>query len=126
MNAQARAAEKSFWTAPSVRQGAAGLKEGSPYRFIAESGLEATSKHVGLQGSVDVNTWITMSIQRAIDNVQARTQDGLAFLATVGSTAPFSSSVLFVMLAMRRKLVANAHSAPMKNPHAPEMIRAVF
>jgi len=89
MGAQARAAEKSFWTAPSVRQGAAGLKEGSPYRFIAESGLEATSKHVGLQGSVDVNTWITMSIQRAIDNVQARTQDGLAFLATVGSTAPF-------------------------------------
>jgi biopolymer transport protein ExbB len=89
MGAQARAAEKSFWTAPSVRQGAAGLKEGSPYRYIAESGLEATSKHVGLQGSVDANTWITMSIQRAIDNVQSRTQDGLAFLATVGSTAPF-------------------------------------
>jgi len=89
MGVQARAAEKSFWNAPSVRQGAAGLKEDSPYRFIAESGLEATSKHSGLQGSVDVNTWITMSIQRAIDNVQARTQDGLAFLATVGSTAPF-------------------------------------
>src|SRR5947209_13825548 len=30
-----------------------------------------------------------MSIQRSIDNVQSRTQDGLAFLATVGSTAPF-------------------------------------
>jgi biopolymer transport protein ExbB len=89
MGAQARAAEKSFWTAPSVRQGAAGLKEGSPYRSIAESGLEATTKHVGLQESVDVNTWVTMSIQRAIDNVQSRTQDGLAFLATVGSTAPF-------------------------------------
>ena len=89
MGAQARAAEKSFWNAPSVRQGVAGLKEGSPYRFIAESGLEATSKHVGLQGSVDANTWITMSIQRAIDNVSSRTQDGLAFLATVGSTAPF-------------------------------------
>jgi biopolymer transport protein ExbB len=89
MGAQARAAEKSFWSAPSVRQGAAGLKEGSPYRYIAESGLEATSKHVGLQESVDVNTWVTMSIQRAIDNVQSRTQDGLAFLATVGSTAPF-------------------------------------
>ena len=65
------------------------LKEGSPYRFIAESGLEATSKHVGLLGNVDLNEWITMSIQRAIDNVQSRTQDGLAFLATVGSTAPF-------------------------------------
>jgi len=89
MGAQARAADKSFWNAPSVRQGAEKLKEGSPYRFIAESGLEATSKHTGLLGNVDLNTWISMSIQRAIDNVQSRTQDGLAFLATVGSTAPF-------------------------------------
>ena len=89
MGTQARAADKSFWKAPSVRQGADGLKKGSPYRFIAESGLEATSKHIGLLGHVDLNDWITMSIQRAIDNVQSRTQDGLAFLATVGSTAPF-------------------------------------
>jgi biopolymer transport protein ExbB len=89
MGAQARAADKSFWNAPTVRQGAEKLKEGSPYRFIAESGLEATTKHTGLLGNVDLNTWISMSIQRAIDNVQSRTQDGLAFLATVGSTAPF-------------------------------------
>ena len=89
MNAQARAAAKSFWTAPSVKQGVEGLKEGSPYRFIAESGLEATGKHVGLLGNVALNEWIAIAIQRAIDNVQARTQDGLAFLATVGSTAPF-------------------------------------
>jgi biopolymer transport protein ExbB len=89
MGAQARAADKSFWNAPSVRQGAEKLTDGSPYRFIAESGLEATNKHTGLLGNVDLNTWISMSIQRAIDNVQSRTQDGLAFLATVGSTAPF-------------------------------------
>jgi biopolymer transport protein ExbB len=89
MNRQAKAAQRKFWTAPSVKQGAEQLKKNSPYRFIAESGLEATSKHEGLLGSVDLNTWITMSIQRAIDNVQSRTQDGLAFLATVGSTAPF-------------------------------------
>ncbi len=89
MGAQARAADKTFWNAPSVRQGAEKLKDGSPYRFIAESGLEATNKHTGLLGNVDLNTWISMSIQRAIDNVQSRTQDGLAFLATVGSTAPF-------------------------------------
>jgi biopolymer transport protein ExbB len=89
MGRQARAAEKRFWSAPSVRQGAESLGKGSPYRFIAESGLEATKKHTGLLGNVDLNTWITMSIQRAIDNVQSRTQDGLAFLATVGSTAPF-------------------------------------
>ena len=89
MGRQARQAEKKFWTAPTVRQGTDALKSGSPYRFIAESGLEASTKHSGLHGQVDANTWITMSIQRAIDNVQSRTQDGLAFLATVGSTAPF-------------------------------------
>jgi biopolymer transport protein ExbB len=89
MGAQARQAEKSFWRAPSVRKGAEELKAGSPFRFIAESGLEATSTHTGLIGAVDLNTWISMSIQRAIENVQSRMQDGLAFLATVGSTAPF-------------------------------------
>ena len=89
MNRQAKAASRKFWSAPTVKQGAEQLKKGSPYRFIAESGLEATTKHEGLLGNVDLNTWITMSIQRAIDNVQSRTQDGLAFLATVGSTAPF-------------------------------------
>ena len=89
MNRQARAADRSFWKAASVQKGAVELREGSPYRFIAESGLEATTRHEGLLGNVDMNTWVSMSIQRAIDNIQSRTQDGLAFLATVGSTAPF-------------------------------------
>ena len=89
MGRQARAAEKSFWNAPSPRQGAETLKKDSAYRFIAETGLEASGKHGGMLGNVDLNNWITMSIQRAIENVQSRTQDGLAFLATVGSTAPF-------------------------------------
>jgi len=89
MRRQARAANKSFWNAKSVEEGAAGLKASSPFRFIAESGLEASNKHVGLLGNVSMNDWITMSIQRAIENVQSRLQDGLAFLATVGSTAPF-------------------------------------
>jgi biopolymer transport protein ExbB len=89
MGRQASAADKKFWGAPSVRQGTDSLKPNSPYRFIAETGLDASTKHTGLLGNVDLNTWITMSIQRAIENVQSRTQDGLAFLATVGSTAPF-------------------------------------
>ena len=89
LGAQGREANKSFWNAPSVREGTDALKDGSPFRYIAESGLEATSRHTGLLGNVDLNTWISMSIQRAIDNVQSRLQDGLAFLGTVGSTAPF-------------------------------------
>ncbi len=89
MRSQAKQAQRTFWKAATVQKGAEGLKKSSPFRFIAESGLEATQKHDGLLGNVDLNDWITMSIQRAIDNVQSRTQDGLAFLATVGSTAPF-------------------------------------
>ena len=89
MGRQARAAQKKFWSAPSVRQGAEILGKGSPYRYIAETGLEATTTHIGLLGNVDMHEWISMSIQRAIDNVHSRAQDGLAFLATVGSTAPF-------------------------------------
>ena len=38
---------------------------------------------------IDLNTWVGMSIQRAIETVGNRLQNGLAFLATVGSTAPF-------------------------------------
>ena len=80
---------ESFWAAGSLQQGIDGLKEGSAFRFIGESGIKATSHHSGLMGDVDLNEWVTMSIQRASENVQNRTQDGLAFLATVGSTAPF-------------------------------------
>jgi len=89
MGGQGRAANASFWKADTVRQGADSLAAGSPYRFIADSALEATRKHTGLIGQVDLNTWITQSIERAVGTVHSRTQEGLAVLATVGSTAPF-------------------------------------
>ena len=89
LNKQAKSAQENFWSAGSVRQGADALDEGSAFRFIAEKGLEGASKHTGMLGAIDFNDWVTMSIQRAIGNVQSRLQDGLAFLATVGSTAPF-------------------------------------
>jgi biopolymer transport protein ExbB len=80
----------TFWTAGSVQEGASALKEGSAFRFIAEGGIQATEHHEGkLLEQIDLNTWVSMSIQRASENVQSRLQDGLAFLATVGSTAPF-------------------------------------
>ena len=89
MGGQGRHADQSFWAADTVRQGADTLQQGSPYRFIAESALEATHKHHGLIGQVDLNTWVTQSIERAVATVHSRTQEGLAVLATVGSTAPF-------------------------------------
>jgi biopolymer transport protein ExbB len=86
---QAKKTTGSFWNAGSVEQGAANLEATSPYRFIAEAGIEATKKHDGLLQHVGFNEWVTLSIQRAIERVQSRLQGGLAFLATVGSTAPF-------------------------------------
>ena len=87
--AYAKKAQSTFWTAGDVTQATQGLEAESPFRFIAEKGLEGASRHEGLLGNVDLHTWVTMSIQRAIHNVQSRMQDGLALLATVGSTAPF-------------------------------------
>lgn len=87
---EAREMRASFWKAGSIDQGIKGLKDGGAFRFIAESGVDATTHHEGrLTDNIDLNTWVTMSVQRAVDNVQSRLQDGLAFLATVGSTAPF-------------------------------------
>jgi biopolymer transport protein ExbB len=89
MGGQGKQANQSFWAADTVRQGTDTLQNGSPYRFIAESALEATRKHDGLIGQVDLNTWVTHCIERAVATVHSRTQEGLAVLATVGSTAPF-------------------------------------
>jgi biopolymer transport protein ExbB len=87
---QAKETAAKFWKAPSIAAGSATLVEGSPFRFIAESGTKATAHHDGaLLEQIDLSTWVTMSIQRASDKVQSRLQDGLSFLATVGSTAPF-------------------------------------
>ncbi|MFM7533054.1 MAG: MotA/TolQ/ExbB proton channel family protein [Rubrivivax sp.] len=81
---------ESFWKAASVEAGAEGLKEGSAMRFIAEQGIRAATHHEGTMVEViDKHTWIGMSVDRAVGSVQSRLQNGLAFLATVGSTAPF-------------------------------------
>ena len=90
LNKQAREARDKFWKAASLQAGAAGLGQGSAFRYIAETGLNASEHHDGaLLEQIDLNTWVTMSIQRAVEKIQSRLQDGLAFLATVGSTAPF-------------------------------------
>jgi biopolymer transport protein ExbB len=87
---QAGEVKSKFWKANSIAAGTASLTESSPFRFIAETGSKSTQHHDGaLLEQIDLNTWVTMAIQRAVDRVQSRLADGLAFLATVGSTAPF-------------------------------------
>ncbi len=90
LGTQSKDAKKAFWAAPSVEAGIDTLSPTSAYRFIAQSGSKSTVHHDGaLLERIDLNTWITMSIQRAVDKVKSRLNNGLAFLATVGSTAPF-------------------------------------
>lgn len=89
MSRQAKAVIKDFWPAGTVQQGAAALDKNSPFRFIADAATHAVKKHDGLMGHVDLNDWISMGIQRAVERVQSNTQGGLAFLATVGSISPF-------------------------------------
>lgn len=90
LNRQANEARRTFWKAQSVQAGITDLKEGSPFRYIAETGSKASEHHEGsLLEKIDLNEWVSMSIQRAVDKIHSRLQDGLAFLATVGSTAPF-------------------------------------
>ena len=84
------AASKTFWGAGSIKAGIGTLQEGSAFRYVAESGVKASEHHEGtLVEQIDLHTWVSMSVQRALDSVSSRLQDGMALLATVGSTAPF-------------------------------------
>ncbi|MCO8073987.1 MotA/TolQ/ExbB proton channel family protein [Acinetobacter lwoffii] len=87
---QAKEAEHQFWESSSLDNATENLDEASVYRFIAEKGIKSTKNHGGtLLERIDFNTWVTISISRAIDKIQNHLSGGLAFLATVGSTAPF-------------------------------------
>ena len=86
----AKEADDKFWHAHSVKEGVAMLKEDSAFRFVAEKSSLAAAHHATMQSKqLDLNTWVGMALQRAIDVIGNRLQSGLAFLATVGSTAPF-------------------------------------
>ncbi len=90
MMKSATSSAETFWKASSVKAGVGALEEGSAFRYIAEQGIKASDHHEGtMVEAIDKHTWISMSVDRAVGSVQSRLQDGLAFLATVGSTAPF-------------------------------------
>ena len=87
---EARSARTGFFKAANLPEAVKTLRDGSAFRFIAETGITAGEHHEGaLTENIDRSTWVTSSVQRSIDDVQSRLQDGLAVLATVGSTAPF-------------------------------------
>jgi biopolymer transport protein ExbB len=90
MMKSARESGEKFWQSTNVKTGLAELKQGTAFHYIAESGIKASDHHEGtMVEDIDKHTWIGMSVERAVGNVQSRLSDGMAVLATVGSTAPF-------------------------------------
>jgi biopolymer transport protein ExbB len=85
----AKDAELAFSKADNLQQGADAMAADSPYRFMVEASLDAVQQHASVAGQVDLNTWAAQSIERSVATVQSNSQQGLAVLATVGSTAPF-------------------------------------
>jgi biopolymer transport protein ExbB len=81
---------KKFWTSGSITEGAGKLDKNSAFRQVVDDGLRAAAHHDGkLTDKIDQHEWITMSLDRSVTAINSTLQSGLAFLATVGSTAPF-------------------------------------
>ena len=87
---QAKTVKQKFWSAGSLKEGMNKLEKNSAYRSMVEDGLRASEHHDGkMTDAIDLNEWVTMSLQRSYDAISSEMQQGLAFLASVGSTAPF-------------------------------------
>jgi biopolymer transport protein ExbB len=89
VGAHAKAAAGDFWDAGTVQAGAQKLAARSPFRDIAEAGVEAARRHGGLQARVEFGDWVELVLHRAVERIQRRLAAGLSLLATVGSTSPF-------------------------------------
>jgi biopolymer transport protein ExbB len=87
MLSQAKIVEKKFWASANLNEGIDTLPKNSVFRSVAESGVSASSGQG--TGLVNLNDWIGMSLTRQVEDTNARLQGGIAFLASVGSTAPF-------------------------------------
>jgi biopolymer transport protein ExbB len=83
---QAKILEKKFWASATLSEGVDKLPKNSVFRAVAEAGLKASQGGTSLVG---LNDWIGMSLTRQLEDANSRIQGGIAFLASVGSTAPF-------------------------------------
>ena len=82
--------QKGFWTSGNLRDGIAKLAKDNVFKMVAEDGVRAAQHHEGrLTDQIPLHEWITVSLYRSVDSINSRLQNGLAVLATVGSTAPF-------------------------------------
>jgi len=86
---QTKKVRASFWSSPSLKEAAAKLDKDSAYRQIVDDGLIALDQHAKLTDPVEAHDWLHGSLNRSQAAINSKLGEGLAFLATVGSTAPF-------------------------------------
>ena len=86
---QGRRVRATFWNSNSLREGAAKLEKNSAYKQLVDDGLAAQEQHARLTDPVEAHDWLHGSLQRSEDTINSALAGGLAFLATVGATAPF-------------------------------------
>jgi biopolymer transport protein ExbB len=86
---QGRRVRATFWNSNSLREGAAKLEKNSAYKQLVDDGLAAQEQHAKLTDPVEAHDWLHGSLQRSEDTINSALGGGLAFLATVGATAPF-------------------------------------
>ena len=79
----------SFWSSNSLREGSAKLESNSAYKQIVDDGLAAQEQHSKLTDPVEAHDWLHGSLGRSEAAINSKLGGGLAFLATVGATAPF-------------------------------------
>ena len=86
---QGKKVRASFWNSPNLRDAAQKLEAKSAYRAIVDDAIVAQDQHGKLTDPIDQHDWMTNSLARSQGAIGSRLGEGLAFLATVGSTAPF-------------------------------------
>ncbi|HEX7855476.1 MAG TPA: MotA/TolQ/ExbB proton channel family protein [Sphingobium sp.] len=87
--AQSRKIGQTFWRATSLKEGSAKLEKNSAYKQLVDDGIAAQEHHSKLTDPVEAHDWLHSSLNRSEAAINSKLNGGLAFLATVGATAPF-------------------------------------
>lgn len=86
---QKKKMQAGFWRAGSLKEGAAKLQKNSAYKQLVDDGIQAQEQYGSLTNPVEAHDWLHASLARSEASINSALGSGLAFLATVGATAPF-------------------------------------
>ena len=86
---EAKRVRANFWQSANLREGAAKLDKNGAYRQLVDDGLAAQDQFTKLTDPVEAHDWLHGSLARSEASINSDLNSGLAFLATVGATAPF-------------------------------------